>query len=160
MPSFLFWNARGEYFHDLAPWNRSLAQPHVSRGLAVADFDNDGSMDIAIMDHSEGIRLLRNDVPHGNWAEFRLHSRVPGSGAPLRFGDGAAVVAWVSGAPLRRTATSASYLSQDSRRVHIGLGAEKKIDRLEVRWLNGRPESWENLAANRIWEITEGEREA
>jgi tetratricopeptide (TPR) repeat protein len=158
MPSFLFWNARGEYFHDLAPWNRSLAQPHVSRGLAVADYDNDGAVDIAIVDHGEGIRLLRNDVPHGNWAEFRLHSRVPGSSAPLGFGDGATVIAWAGSVPLRRTVGSASYLSQDSRRVHIGLGESVKIDRLEVRWLNGRPETWTDLAANRIWDITEGER--
>ncbi len=159
MPSFLFWNARGEYFHDLAPWNRSLAKPHVSRGLAVADFDNDGSMDIAIVDHGEGVRLLRNDLPHGNWVELRLHSRVPGSRAPLGFGDGATVSAWAGGVPLRRSVTSASYLSQDSRRLHIGLGAAAKIDRLEVRWLNGRPETWTDLAANRIWDITEGERE-
>ncbi len=160
MPSFLFWNARGEYFHDLAPWNRSLTQPHVSRGLAVADFDNDGSMDIAIVDHGEGVRLLRNDVPHGNWAELRLHSRVPGRRDPLGFGDGATVIAWAGGVPLRRTVTSASYLSQDSRRLHIGLGAATKIDRLEVRWLNGRPETWTDLPANRIWDITEGDREA
>jgi tetratricopeptide (TPR) repeat protein len=158
MPSFLFWNLRGEYFHDLAPWNRSLARPHVSRGLAVADYDNDGAMDIAIVDHGEGVRLLRNDVPHGNWAEFRLHSRVPGSGAPVGFGDGATVIAWAGGVPLRRTVGSASYLSQDSRRVHIGLGAAPKVDRLEVRWLNGRSEAWPDLAANRIWDITEGER--
>jgi hypothetical protein len=160
MPSFLFWNALGEYFHDLAPWNRSLAQSHVSRGLAVADFDNDGAMDIAIVDHGEGIRLLRNDVPHGNWVEFRLHSRVPGSQMRLGFGDGATVIAWAGGVPLRRTVTSASYLSQDSHRVHIGLGAAAKIERLEVRWLNGRPEIWTDLPANRIWDITEGEREA
>jgi len=159
MPSFLFWNAHGEFFHDLAPWNSSLAQPHVSRGLAVADFDNDGSMDVAIMDHGEGVRLLRNDVPHGNWAEVRLHSRVRGSRAPLGFGDGAAVTAWVGNVPLRRTVTSASYLSQDSRRVHIGLGGAQKIDRLEVRWLGGRTEEWSNLPANRIWDITESERE-
>ncbi|MBI3682671.1 MAG: VCBS repeat-containing protein, partial [Acidobacteria bacterium] len=159
MASFLFWNARGEYFHDLAPWNRSLAEPHVSRGLAVADFDNDGSMDAAIVDQGEGVRLLRNDIPHGNWAELRLHSRVPDSRAPLGFGDGAAVVAWVGNIPLRRAVTSASYLSQDSRRVHIGLGTAAKIDRLEVRWLGGRAETWTNLAANRIWSITEGERE-
>ncbi len=159
MPSFLFWNARGEFFHDLAPWNRSLAQPHVSRGLAVADFDNDGSVDVAVVDHGEGVRLLRNDVPHGNWAEFRLHGRIPGHSAPLGFGDGATVTAWVGGIPLRRTVTSASYLSQDSHRVHIGLGAAAKIDRLEVRWLGARTESWTNLAANRIWELTQGERE-
>ncbi len=160
MPSFLFWNSRGRFFHDLAPWNRALAQPHVSRGLAVADFDGDGSMDIAIIDHGEGVRLLRNDMPHGNWAEFRLHSRLPGSRAPIGFGDGATVIAWVGGVPLRRTVTSASYLSQDSRRIHIGLGDATKIDRLEVRWLIGHPETWTDVAANRIWDITEGEREA
>ncbi|MBL0156933.1 MAG: VCBS repeat-containing protein [Bryobacterales bacterium] len=157
MPSFLFWNGHGEYFHDLAPWNLSLSKPHVSRGLAVADFDNDGAMDIAIVDHGEGVRLLRNDVPHGNWVEFRLHNRVSGSGAPLGFGDGAVVVAWVGGKPLRRTVTSSSYLSQDSRRVHIGLGGATKVDRLEVRWLGGPVETWKDIEANRIWEVTQGE---
>jgi enediyne biosynthesis protein E4 len=159
MPSFLFWNARGEFFHDLAPWNRSLATPHVSRGLAIADYGNDGAMDIAVVDHGEGVRLLRNDVPHGNWAEFRLHSRVGRDRAAVGFGDGATVVAWVGGVPLRRTVTSASYLSQNSRRVHIGLGAATKIDRLEVRWLGGRAETWTSLDANHIWDITQGQRE-
>jgi tetratricopeptide (TPR) repeat protein len=160
MPSFLFWNAQGSFFYDLAPWNRSLSQPHVSRGLAVADFNNDGAMDIAIVDQGESVRLLRNDIPQGNWAEFRLHSRVPGSGAPLGFGDGATVIAWVGGVPLRRTVGSSSYLSQDSHRVHLGLGAATKIDRLEVHWLRGRAETWTNLAANNILEITQGEPEA
>ncbi|MFN7998453.1 MAG: FG-GAP-like repeat-containing protein [Bryobacteraceae bacterium] len=158
MPAFVFWNSRGQFFHDLAPWNRSLTQPHVGRGLAVADYDNDGAMDVAIVDHGEGIRLLRNDVPHGNWIEFRLHGRVPGNSAPLGFGDGATVIAWAGGVPLRRTVGSSSYLSQDSHRVHIGLGAVKKIDRIEVRWLNGRSEAWADVTANRIWDITEGER--
>lgn len=157
MPSFLFWNLRGEYFHDMAPWNSSLGQPHVSRGLAVADYDNDGAMDIAIVDHSEGVRLLRNDVPHGNWVEFRLHSRVPDNSTPIGFGDGATIIAWVGTTPLRRTVTSASYLSQDTRRVHIGLGSAGKVDRLEVRWMGGRVETWKDIEANRIWEITQGE---
>jgi tetratricopeptide (TPR) repeat protein len=160
MPSFLFWNAGGEYFHDLAPWNRSLARPYVSRGLAVADYDNDGSMDVAIIDHGAGVRLLRNDVPHGNWAEFRLRSRVPGARDPVGFGDGAVVTARVGDVLLRRAVTSASYLSQDTRRVHVGLGAASKIDRLEVRWSGGRAETWSDLAANRIWDITEGVRDA
>ena len=157
MPSFLFWNARGEFFHDLAPWNRSLGQPHVSRGLAVADYDNDGATDIAIVDHSEGVRLLRNDVPHGNWVEFMLHGQVPPRGAKVGFGDGATVVAWVGGAAVRRTVSSASYLSQDSRRVHIGLGSATEVDRLEVHWLGGPVENWSKVAANRIWEVTQGD---
>jgi hypothetical protein len=160
MPSFLFWNAHGKFFHDLAPWNRSLGEPHVSRGLAIADYNNDGAMDIAVMDHSEGVRLLRNDVPHGNWSEFRLHSRAGKNGPSIGFGDGATVIAWVGGVPLRRTVTSASYLSQNSHRVHIGLGGAGSIDKLEVRWLGGPTETWTNIAANHIWDITEGQREA
>jgi thioredoxin-like negative regulator of GroEL len=160
MPSFLFWNAQGSFFYDLAPWNRSFSQPHVSRGLAVADFNNDGAMDVAIVDQGEGVRLLRNDIPQGNWVEFRLHSRVPPTGAPLGHGDGATVIAWTGKVPIRRTVGSSSYLSQDSHRVHVGLGAATKIDRLEVHWLRGRAETWTNLSANNIWEITQGESEA
>ena len=160
MPSFLFWNAQGSFFYDLAPWNRSLSQPHVSRGLAVADYNNDGAMDVAMVDHGEGLRLLRNEIPQGHWAEFRLHSRVPPSGAPLGFGDGATVVAWVGGVPLRRSVGSSSYLSQDSHRVHVGLGAATKIDRLDVHWLRGKMETWTNLAANQMWDITQDDPEA
>lgn len=160
MSSFLFWNAQGSFFYDLAPWNRSFSQPHVSRGLAVADYNNDGGMDVAIVDQGEGVRLLRNDIPQGNWAEFRLHSRVPPHQKPLGFGDGATVTAWVAGIPLRRTVGSSSYLSQDSHRLHIGLGVAPTIDRLEVHWLRGPAETWRNLAANQIWDITQGEREA
>jgi len=160
MPSFLFWNAQGNFFYDLAAWNRSLSQPHVSRGLAVADYNNDGAMDVAIVDHEEGMRLLRNDIPQGNWVEFRLHNRVPPSGTPLGSGDGATVIAWVGGVPLRRTVGSSSYLSQDSHRIHIGLGTATEIDRLEVHWLRGRTETWAKLNANQIWDITQGEPQA
>jgi len=157
MPSFLFWNSQSNFFYDLAPWNRSLSQPHVSRGLAVADYNNDGAMDVAIVDRGEGVRLLRNDTSQGNWTEIRLHNRVPPSGGPLGSGDGATVIAWLGGVRLRRAVSSSSYLSQDSHRVHIGLGAATKIDRLEVRWLRGRPEIWTDLAANQIWDITQSE---
>ena len=160
MPSFLFWNDHGRFFHDLAPWNKSLSTPHVSRGLAVADYDNDGSMDILVADLGEGVRLLRNDVPHGNWIEFRLHNRVGAEHKPIGFGDGATVIARSGKDVLRRTVGSSSYLSQDSRRVHIGLGRATKIDSLEVRWLGSKPQAWANLEANRIWDLFEGDTEA
>lgn len=160
MPSFLFWNAQGDFFYDLGPWNRNFAQPHVSRGLAVADYNNDGAMDVAFVDHGEGVRLLRNDIVQGNWVELRLHDRVPPSNAPLGFGDGATVIAWVNGKQVRRTVGSSSYLSQDSHRIHLGLGAATTIDRLEVRWLRGSAETWTHIAANQIWDLFQGEREA
>ncbi len=160
MPSFLFWNAQGTFFDDLTPWNRSLSQPHVSHGLAVADYNNDGAMDIAVVDQSEGVRLLRNDIPQSNWIELRLHDRVPPSGKPIGFGDGTTVIAWVGGLPLRRTVGSSSYLSQDSHRLHVGLGSATRIDRLEVRWLRGAKETWTNVTANQIYDITQGDRQA
>jgi hypothetical protein len=92
-----------------------------------------GTHEYRVIAWSEGVRLLRNDIPQGNWAEFRLHSRVPPAGAALGFGDGATVIAWVGGVPLRRTVSISSYLSQDSHRVHFGLGPAAKIDRLEVQ---------------------------
>jgi len=160
MPSFLFWNAQGNFFHDLASWNRSFSQPHVSRGLAVADYNNHGAMDVAIVDQGEGVRLLQNEIPQGHWVEFRLHNRVPPTNAPLGFGDGATVIAWIKGVPLRQTMASSSYLSQDSHRVHIGLGGATKVDRLEIRWLRGTPEVWTNLVADQIWDIKQGEPSA
>jgi tetratricopeptide (TPR) repeat protein len=160
MPSFLFWNAQGDFFHDLAPWNRNFSEPHASRGLAVGDYNNDGAMDLAIVDQGEGVRLLRNDIPQGHWLEVRLHDRVPPTNAPLGFGDGATVIAWVKGVPLRRTVGSSSYLSQDSHRVHIGLGAATKVDRLEVHWLRGASETWTNLAADQILDLTQDQPEA
>jgi tetratricopeptide (TPR) repeat protein len=157
MPSFLFWNQKGEFFHDLAPWNVALSTPHASRGLAVADFNNDGAMDIAIVDHGEGVRLLRNDIPQGNWLELRLHSLVGRSRQPVGFGDGATVIADAGGVKLRRTVTSASYLSQDSRRVHFGLGKSARADKVEVQWLDGRVDTYPPLDANTIWNLIEGD---
>ena len=116
-------------------------------------------MDILIVDHGEGVRLLRNDVPHGNWAEFRLHNRVGRGRQPIGFGDGATVIARVGKDTLRRTVSSSSYLSQDSRRVHFGIGRATKIDALEVRWLGGKAESWSNIEANRAWDVNEGDSE-
>jgi enediyne biosynthesis protein E4 len=157
MPSFLFWNAEGQLFHNLAPWNRSFSEPHASRGLAVADYNNDGAVDVAIVDQGDGVRLLRNDLAQGNWIELRLHDRVPPTNTPLGFGDGATVIAWVKGVPFRRTVSSSSYLSQDSRRIHIGLGSSNHIDRLDVHWSRGRSETWTNVSANRFWDVTQGE---
>ncbi len=157
MPSFLFWNRRGEFFHDLAPWNVSLSTPHASRGLAVADYNNDGAMDIAIVDHGEGVRLLRNDITQGHWLELRLHSRVGGTRQAIGFGDGATVIAYAGGAGLRRTVTSASYLSEDTRRIHFGLGKNTRADKIEVRWLDGHVDEYMQVEANAIWDLTEGE---
>lgn len=154
--AFLLWNQRGQTFHNLAPLNKSLSTPHVSRGLALSDYDNDGDMDLLIVDLGEGVRLLRNDMQAGNWIKIRLRSRLA-TGQPLGFGDGAKVIAHTGGVILRRTLFSVSYCSQSSRTLHFGLGGAGQVDRLEVRWLGGGTNWFTNLSANTTWEITEGD---
>lgn len=154
--AFLFWNRRGDYFYNLAPLDPSLRQPHVSRGLAVADYDNDGAMDVLISFLGEGVQLLRNQMQTGNWLKVRLRSRNR-LDAPLGFGDGSKVIARAGGAVLRRSVSSVSYLSQSSHTLHFGLGPARKVDALEVHWLAGTNQVFMDLDANATWELTEGE---
>ena len=83
MASFLFWNDHGSFFYDLAPWNRSFSQPHVSRGLAVADFNNDGAMDIAIVD--QGRRCAAVAERHPARQLGRVQAAQPGSPTGARW---------------------------------------------------------------------------
>ncbi len=142
---FLLWNRHGEYFHDLAPLSPPLAQPHVSRGLAVSDYDNDGDLDIVLVQSGEGVQLLRNDTAHGHWAEVVVRR-------PAASKDGSPTVA--RGALV--TVDNGSYLSQSTSVIHFGLGAATQIDRLEVRWPGGTVTTYGPLATDRRWLITDG----
>lgn len=154
--AFLLWNRRGEYFHNLAPLNKSLAEQHVGRGLALADYDNDGAMDVALAQLGEGVQLLRNAMQTGHWLKLRLRSLTAG-GKPLGFGDGTKVIAHIGGVGLRRAVSSVSYLSQSSHTLHFGLGGAMRVDRLEVRWHAGLTNFYDNLDAGATYEVTEGE---
>jgi tetratricopeptide (TPR) repeat protein len=151
---FLFWNQRGQFFHNLAPASPLLSQRHVSRGLAVSDYDNDGDVDFAVADLGAGVRLLRNEMQTGNWLKLRLRSRSQ-NGQAIEFGDGSKVVAHIGGVVLRRSVTSASYMSQSSRTLHFGLGNAGQVDRLEVRWLAGETNIYAALEANATYELVE-----
>ena len=153
MPSFLFRNARGETFRHLADPALPFQKPRVSRGLAVSDSDGDGALDVAIVDLDGGLRLLRNETRQGKAIRLRLRgpAQRPWTGA-----DGAVVVAWTGKTPLRRTVSSASYLSQSTREVHIGLGGAEYADRVSVRWPDGRLDEFGTLGAQASWELSPG----
>ncbi len=172
---FLFWNRQGKSFHNLAPLNTSLTEQHVGRGLAAADYDCDGDLDFVIINHSEGVQLFRNEgmtsstqkevAPStkvevknegsGNWVILLLRSRSGSEGALSGHGEGARLIAHVNGRRLRRSVGGPSYLSQSSRRVHFGLGAAQRIESLEVHWLGGGKDIYNNLQANSYWELKE-----
>ena len=152
---FLFWNRRGEHFHDLAPHDPVLAAPRVGRGLALSDYDGDGDIDVLLARHDAGVQLLRNDMPQGNWLKLALR-RPSSSGAPGP-AWGARVTLRLGETTIERSLSSASYLSQSSSLLHVGLGRATRVDRVEIRWGPGAPAAALGpLAANRMYEIVAG----
>ncbi len=153
---FLFWNRRGEHFHDLAPLAPALAKPSVARGLAVADYDNDGDLDILIVRRDAGVQLLSNGMQRGHWLKLQLRSRVPGRPEVQGRGLGAQAVAYLGATEVRRSVSPGSYLSQSSTVLHFGLGDKTGIERLDIRWASGATATVGALAGDRLWEIAEG----
>ena len=151
---FLFWNRRGEHFHDLAPFDAMLAAPRVGRGLAVSDYDGDGDMDVLIARHDAGVQLLRNDMPQGNWLKLAL--RRPSASGALAPAWGARVILQVGSETIERALSSASYLSQSSAVLHVGLGSATGVDRATVVWGPGASAPIGPLAANHAYEIVRG----
>jgi tetratricopeptide (TPR) repeat protein len=153
---FLLWNDHGRFFHNLAPFSEALSVPKVSRGLAVSDYDNDGDLDVLIVDSGEGVRLLRNDTEQGHWLQLRLRTQA-NSSAEYGFIEGTRVIVSAGDTVHRRSVTGVSYLSQSSRRIHIGLGATDHVTSVELRWPDGQVDTFADLAVDMIWEIMQGD---
>jgi hypothetical protein len=106
----------------------------VGRGLASADFDGDGDMDLAAMTLDRGLVLLRNDVPPGRRG---LMIRLQGVRSP-RDGYGARIEAEVGGrVQLFEYQSARSYLSACDPRVVVALGAATRVDRIKIHWPSG-----------------------
>ncbi|HKT46907.1 MAG TPA: CRTAC1 family protein, partial [Candidatus Acidoferrales bacterium] len=127
-------------------------QPKVARGLAVADFDRDGDLDLLLTTNSGPAYLFRNDQLAANHS-IRFYLTGTKSN---RDAIGAAVRVFVGGELQSRMVHSGgSYLSQSELPVTFGLGAHNSIDRVVVDWPSGRTEEFKNLAAGRAYRITE-----
>jgi hypothetical protein len=157
-PNLLMHNEDGRHFRTAGRLPTSADTPDkVSRGLAAADFDNDGDLDLLVTNNGGRVDLLRNDFPWGvNARHSLLVQLISRTSAPN--GIGARVVATVGSRTLvREVKAGSSYLSQSDTRVHIGLDQADTVQRLEVRWPRGATEVFSNVAANQILTIREGD---
>jgi enediyne biosynthesis protein E4 len=152
-PPVIFRNLGGGKFEEL----RDLGGPgiqerHSSRGAAFGDFDNDGDVDVLIVNVNEPPSLLRNDLTgSGHWLKVLLEGSVSNRGA-----IGAQVVASYGGRKQAQSVLAqSSYLSVNDRRLHFGLGTAAAVN-LEIRWPSGGTESLANVAADQLVVVREG----
>lgn len=153
--NLLFHNQDGRRFGEVGlSSGPGFALTKVSRGLASADIDNDGDLDLLVANSGQTADLLRNDGGNRrNALLVRLigtKSNRDGVGARLRFASGGRT-------QVREARSGSSYLSQNDSRIHIGLDTATRVDRLEVRWPSGAIEVIRDVAANNIVTIREGQ---
>ena len=152
----LFRNLDGAKFQEVPPATGSgLALVVPARGAAFGDLFNDGHIDVVFNNMDSVPALLRNVVKNGNhWIAFKL---VGGAGSP-RDAIGAAVFLTAGGVRQRADVVSGgSYGSSSDPRVHFGLGPSSKIERVEIRWPDGKKEDLAVSGVDRIVTVAEGQ---
>ena len=126
--------------------------PHSSRGAAFGDFDNDGDLDVLVMNMNEPPSLLRNDYAGKNhWIELQLEGT-----AANRSAIGALVTVKVDGRSSTRALLSqSSYYSHDDVRLHFGLGRRPAAESIVIRWPSGTVQSLTDVKGDRVVRIRE-----
>ena len=152
-PNVLFRNLGGGKFEELLDQaGPAMQEVHSSRGAAFGDFDNDGDIDVLIMNMNEPPSLLRNDVSGSHhWLKVLLIGVESNRSA-----IGARVIAtYGERRQAQAVLAQSSYLSVNDRRLHFGLGAESQAS-LEIRWPNGKGEKIADVPADQLVVISEG----
>jgi len=153
-PTLLYHNDQGRQFDNVSSGLVGGAmRPIVGRGLAIGDFDNDGSVDALVTDAGGKPLLLHNETPGaGHWLEVKLvgtKSNRDGLGALVTVDAGALHL-------LRLCQTDGSYQSASDRRVHVGLGASTVAEKVTVHWPDGHVDTLLNVQVDRAITLCEG----
>src|SRR5215218_4794343 len=137
---------RGEFADAGAAVGLSSTRPSNGRGLAAADFDNDGDVDVAVNSIGGRLILLRNSGARGHWVEVKLGRFAPGATVTAVLPDGRRLV--------REAHAGSSYLSSEDPRLHFGLGSATSVRELVVRFPGGRTVTRRNVPADRPVVVT------
>jgi enediyne biosynthesis protein E4 len=152
-PRAVFRNLGNRTFEELVEEaGPGVSEPHCSRGCAFGDFDNDGDLDILIVNLNEPPSLLRNDMKQQqNWIKIKLEGVKSNRSA-----IGARVLAYYGGKVQAQAVLSqSSFYSCSDSRIHFGLGRFTSVD-LEIYWPNGLHEAYKKLSPNRLVTLREG----
>jgi len=152
-PRVVFRNLGNGTFEELTEEaGPGVAAAHCSRGCAFGDFDNDGDLDILIVNLNEPPSLLRNDLRGTHhWLKLKLvgtksNRSAIGARVVVRYGQKIQV---------QEVLSQSSYYSSNDPRLHFGLGPEKNAD-IEIRWPSGLQEKFKAVAADQLVVIKEG----
>lgn len=153
-PRLVYRNLGDGRFEDVSAMaGPGIAQLKSSRGAAFSDFDNDGDIDVLVMNMGDHPSLLRNDLEQTRQAvKLKLHGAKSNRSA-----IGAAVTVHAGGRSQVQTVLSqSSFVSQNDLRLHFGLGEQKQVDRILVRWPNGDREDFPGADAGGTVLLIEG----
>ena len=152
-PRVVFRNlGKGQFEELMGEAGPGISARHSSRGCAFGDFDNDGDVDVLIVNQNERPSLLRNDVTGGHhWIKIKLIGV-----RSNRSAIGARITAHYDGkVQAQEVLSQSSYLSVNDSRLHFGLGPATAAD-IEIRWPLGQIEKLNQVAANQLIYVTEG----
>jgi hypothetical protein len=153
-PLLMFHNlGKGRFEKSSDSLGPDFNRPIAGRGLATADFNNDGGVGIAVNVRGDYPELLRNDGGNSNnWLEVLLigtKSNHDGIGSVLRLTSGGVV-------QVDQAKGGTSYMSASDPRIHFGLGKRAKVESLTITWPSGQVDKLTNLPINKIIAVKEG----
>jgi enediyne biosynthesis protein E4 len=157
-PKTLYLNQQNGHFLDISKLvGEAVQKPVSARGAAFGDFDNDGDVDVVVNPVNDVPQLFRCDPAPGAPSSNRWIKVKTIGTKSNRSGIGARVLC-VTGdhKQIDEVRSGGSWASQCDLRIHFGLGAAEKVDRLEVHWPSGQMDTVENVAANQLVTIQEG----